>query len=94
MTINYDSTPEEVRVLPATQALVEKEDTVTFNILGKTRTEKIISIDEACSKCWPSKDKEAKDFFHNSKKDCQKAQKADAEIRGSTKLICPKQFLD
>jgi hypothetical protein len=70
-------------VTQITQAIDETDKEVKILIFGELRTEKIIPIEQACAKCKPR---------FNDVKLCQSTQKKDAQARGFTKLICPRQF--
>ena len=73
-------------ILPATQAIDDSGEEARYLMFGELRKEKIIPIEEACSKCvfWKGK--------FDSVEKCQIFQKKDAEMRGFTKVICPDQF--
>jgi hypothetical protein len=77
---------EDGKITPATQAIRETENQVTFLLFGRPTTQDYIPIDETCSKC--------KETHFKDVKICQARQKEDAERRGFTKIICPNQLIE
>lgn len=74
-------------VVQATQAIDETTDRAKVLMFGELKERSIIPINEACAKCtfWEGK-------FANFK-ECQKRQGKDANARGFSIVICPKQFV-
>lgn len=75
-------------VCQVTQALDEKDDSVTYLLFGELREQRTIPIDEACSKCgfWKGK--------FGSERLCQQRQARGAKARGFQQLICPAQLVE
>ncbi len=71
-----------------TQAIDESESRVSFLQFGELKSQGIIPIEEACSKCdfWEGK-------FANTQM-CQEVQTGGAKARGFNKLICSNQFVE
>ena len=85
---NDSGMTEDIIVKPASQAIIEKNGKVAYEILGEQRVSSIKPIEDCCSHCdfWQHKDK------FKSIKDCQQKQKREAAARGFTEVICPRQF--